>query len=59
MAKIKSIEEQIEDWAKNQLGQTTYYTKNENINLEIDSALKIAPTKSGGSGTNYPDIKLF
>ncbi|MCC0630318.1 N-6 DNA methylase [Clostridioides sp. ES-S-0171-01] len=55
----KSIEEQIEDWAKNQLGKTKYYTKTENINQEIETALKIAPSKSGGRGTNYPDIKLF
>ncbi|MCM1027013.1 MAG: SAM-dependent methyltransferase [Roseburia sp.] len=55
----KSIEEQIEDWGKKQLGKTKYYTKTESINPEIESALKTAPSKSGGKGTNYPDIKLF
>lgn len=55
----KSIEEQIEDWGKKQLGKTKYYTKTESINPEIESALKMAPSKSGGSGANYPDIKLF
>ncbi|WP_026524152.1 HsdM family class I SAM-dependent methyltransferase [Butyrivibrio sp. MB2005] len=55
----KSIEEQIEDWGKKQLGKTKYYTKTESINPEIENALKTAPSKSGGSGTNYPDIKLF
>jgi hypothetical protein len=55
----KSIEEQIEDWAKKQIGKTKYYTKTESINPEIENALKTAPSKSGGSGTNYPDIKLF
>ncbi|MCI9125937.1 MAG: N-6 DNA methylase [Eubacterium sp.] len=55
----KSIEEQVEDWGKKQLGKTKYYTKTESINPEIETALKTAPSKSGGSGTNYPDIKLF
>ncbi len=55
----KSIEEQIEDWGKKQLGETKYYTKTESINPEIENALKTAPSKTGGTGTNYPDIKLF
>lgn len=55
----KSIEEQVEDWGKAQLGKTKYYTKTESINTEIETALKSAPSKTGGSGTNYPDIKLF
>lgn len=55
----KSIEEQIEDWGKKQLGKTKYFTKTESINIEIETALKTAPSKSGGTGTNYPDIKLF
>lgn len=57
---MKSIEEQIEDWGKQQLKEKVkYYTKTESINTEIEMALKTAPSKSGGSGTNYPDIKLF
>lgn len=55
----KSIEEQVEDWGKKQLGRTKYYTKTESINSEIEAALKAAPSKSGGVGINYPDIKLF
>lgn len=55
----KSIEEQVEDWGKKQLGKTKYYTKTESINSEIEAALKKAPSKSGGTGTNYPDIKMF
>ena len=55
----KSIEEQIEDWGKKQLGKTKYFTKTESINSEIENALKTAPSKSGEAGTNYPDIKLF
>lgn len=59
MASNRSIEEQVEDLCKKQLGKIKYYTKTESINEEIEHALKEAPSKSGGSGTNYPDIKLF
>lgn len=55
----KSIEEKIEDLAKKQLGDVKYFTKTENINLEIETALKTAPSKTGGKGPNYPDIKLL
>ena len=55
----KSIEEQVEDLAKNQLKGIKYFTKTESINEEIEKALKTAPSKSGGSGANFPDIKLF
>lgn len=57
----KSIEEIIEDWAKSELKskKTKYFAKTENINSEIDNALATAPSKSGGSGENKPDIKLF
>ena len=54
----KSIEEYVEDFAKGQI-KTKYYTKTESINDEIENALKVAPSKSGGYGSNYPDIKLF
>lgn len=59
--KQSSVEEQVEDWAKSQLTQSNlrYYTKTEPINDEIDAALKKAPSKQGGSGTNYPDIKVL
>ncbi|MBR2261862.1 MAG: N-6 DNA methylase [Paludibacteraceae bacterium] len=57
----KSIEEKIEDIAKQQLNdfKVKYYTKTEDINTEIDEALKNAPSKSGGIGANFPDIKCF
>ena len=55
----KSIEEQVEDWGKQQLLSIKYYTKTETINSEIEDALKKAPSKNGGKGPNYPDIKLF
>ena len=59
--KNKSIEEQVEDIAKNQLRKLgiRYYTKTESINSEIEEALKKAPSKTGGKGSNYPDIKIL
>lgn len=54
-----SIEEQIEDWCKEQLHNVRYFTKTESINPDIESALKRAPSKKGGTGINYPDIKLL
>lgn len=60
MAKItKSIEEKIEDWCKKQFKGQKYYTKTEAINPEIEIALNKAPSKQGGSGKNYPDIKCL
>jgi len=56
---IKSIEEQVEDWCKKQFKGQKYYTKTEPINAEIASALEKAPSKLGGSGNNYPDIKCM
>ena len=53
----KSIEEKVEDWCKKQLDK--YYTKTESINEEIEKALQLAPSKNGGDGNNYPDIKCF
>ena len=55
----RSIEERIEDWAKGYFAQCSYFTKNAPINPEIDEALKKAPSKTGGSGNNYPDIKYL
>lgn len=59
MIKNKSIEEQIEDWSKQQLQGIKYYTKTESINSDIDNALRKAPSKKGGDGNNYPDIKCL
>ncbi len=59
MGKNKSIEEIIEDIAKKQLLGIKYYTKTESITSEIDNALRTAPSKSGGDGSNFPDIKLL
>ena len=61
MGSKKSIEERIEEIGKKQLdeGKVVHFTKTENINAEIEDALKKAPSKSGGSGGNMPDIKVF
>lgn len=55
----KSIEEKVEDWAKGFFAPGSYFTKTASINPEIDEALKNAPSKSGGAGHNYPDIKYL
>ena len=60
MAKtVNSIEEQIEDWCKKQFKGQKYFTKTESVNSEIEMALEKAPSKQGGSGKNYPDIKCM
>ena len=55
----RSIEEKVEDWCKLQLHGQRYYTKTESINNEIEDALRKAPSKTGGDGINYQDIKCF
>lgn len=59
--KTKSIEEQIETAAKVELTNLGVhsYAKTEEINTEITNALSIAPSKSGGQGNNFPDIKTL
>lgn len=57
----KSIEEKVEDYFKAQLAEHSirYFCKTDSINDAIDRALSQAESKSGGSGRNYPDIKIF
>lgn len=57
----KSIEEKVEEIAKSQLDalKLKHFIKTESINFEIDEALRKFPSKKGGSGNNFPDIKLF
>ena len=57
----KSIEEKIEDLFKKQLDKynVKYFTKTESMNPDIDKALRDAPSKSGGDGSNYPDIRVL
>lgn len=55
----RSIEEQVEDWAKSQFKAGAYFTKNAPVNEEIQDALHRAPSKRGGMGNNYPDIQYL
>lgn len=55
----KSIEERVEDIAKEQLKGLKLYTKTDDINPQIKEALDKYPSKTGGSGTNRPDIRLL
>lgn len=61
MGTVKSEHERVEDFFKKQLNSigVKYYTKTESINSDIDNALKVAPSKSGNIGNNYPDIKVM
>jgi Type I restriction-modification system methyltransferase subunit len=60
MAK-KYIEEKVEDCGKQWLNthKLKYFSKTESINSEIDEAMRKAPSKTGGNGGNYPDIRLL
>ncbi|MCL2153587.1 MAG: SAM-dependent methyltransferase [Oscillospiraceae bacterium] len=61
MATPKSVEEKVEDRAKQWLisYKCKFFAKTESINPEIDAAMKSAPSKKGGLGGNYPDIRLL
>ncbi|WP_163499718.1 HsdM family class I SAM-dependent methyltransferase [Helicobacter suis] len=58
---MSSQEERLEDLIKEELKtlQIPYYLKANPINEEIKYALEQAPSKGGGSGRNYPDLKLL
>ncbi|MGL9930719.1 hypothetical protein [Enterococcus faecalis] len=59
----KSIEEKVEEYYKKYLDELgiTYYgkTQAEMMSKSIAKAFTSAPSKSGGSGNNYPDIMLM
>ncbi len=57
----KSVEEQVEDWAKKSLDAcgVRHFAKNAEINSEIAEALKNTPSKKGGKGANFPDIQVL
>lgn len=58
---MASIEEKVEEHYKailDSLG-VRHYGKTEKVNDLIDSALKDADSKSGGSGNNFPDIQML
>lgn len=59
----KSIEEKVEEFYKTNLDNLgiTYYGKTQAnlMSKSISDALTSAPSKSGGTGSNYPDIMLM
>lgn len=59
--RMASIEEKVEERCKAQLDalRIRHYGKTEKVNESIASALAKSPSKSGGSGSNYPDIQLL
>ena len=54
---VSSIEEQVEDWCKNQFHGQKYYTKTEVINSEIDEALSKANKALGNAEGTAIDVK--
>ena len=58
---MASIEEEVEEHFKALFDEygIRHFGKTEKINDSISAALKEADSKSGGSGTNYPDIQLL
>lgn len=58
---MASIEEKVEEYYKVLLDdlKIRHYGKTEEINSSISKALKEADSKSGGSGSNFPDIQLL
>lgn len=57
----RSIEEQVEDWAKAQLvsHNIKYYPKTDKVNEVIGDALKQAPSKQGGGGVIFLTSRRF
>ncbi len=58
---MASIEEKVEEYYKALLDSLgiRHYAKTEPVNSAIADALRAADSKSGGSGSNYPDIQLL
>ena len=58
---MPSIEEKVEEYYKAKLDSLNirHYGKTEFINKPIKQALQNSMSKSGGHGSNFPDIQLF
>lgn len=58
---MPSAKEKVEEHFKKLLDKfgIRHYGKTEKINSAITNALKNADSKSGGSGSNFPDIQLM
>lgn len=61
--KSSRIEEKVEDYFKNKLRELSIVsygkTQADKLDESINEALKTTPSKSGGTGNNYPDIMLM
>lgn len=57
----KSIEPEVKDWFAQALSQhkTKYCIEQGTLNVEIENALKAAPSKNGGNGYGRPDFQLM
>lgn len=57
----KSIEPEVKNWFAQALSQhkTKYCIEQRTLNVEIENALKAAPSKSGGNGYGRPDFQLM
>lgn len=58
---MASIEEKVEDYYKGILDshEIKHYGKTEKINDSITEAMKKSDSKSGGTGSNFPDIQVM
>lgn len=56
-----SIEEKVEDYYKDRLKALGIrnFAKTERMGTSIDRALDDAPSKGGGTGPNYPDLRVL
>lgn len=57
----KSIEPEVKDWFAQALSKhkTKYCIEQGTLNVEIENALRAAPSKSGGNGYGRPDFQLM
>ena len=57
----KRFEKRVQSCFEEQLTKygIRFFTDTEYINSEIEDALKSAPSKSGGRGKNYPDLRVM
>lgn len=57
----KSIEPYVKEWFVKTMSEnnTEYKTEQDSYNQDIEAALKKAPSKNGGSGSNRPDFQML
>lgn len=57
----KSIEPYVKEWFVKTMSEnnTEYKTEQDSYNQDIEAALKKAPSKNGGTGSNRPDFQML